>query len=97
MKLVLRSFSQEIEVTDLTEASNYLVFEDEESGQVYRLPVLQETITALSGIIVGGNSTEEPAEVDEPEEEMPAEPEPPPPPVRKTLRGPRSEDEVPQL
>jgi hypothetical protein len=106
MKLVLKSFAQEIDVASLDQASNYLVFEDEGTGRLIRIPVYQETITALSGIIF---ENDEGVEEQSPEpkftdmipevfekEELP--PEVVAPPARKTLRNrPMSEDEVPQL
>lgn len=101
MKLVLKSFSQEVDLTDLSSASSFLVFQEEGSGEVLRIPVPQETIMALSEILAGDveqEEQEEPAEQEEPEA-PPAAPKPavPATPGRKTLRRMQSEGEVPNL
>ena len=101
MKLTLKSFSQEVDLTDLEKAFSFLVFEDGDSGQLFKLPVPQDTITALSEIIVGEGQEHTEHVEEDPEEEPEPAPIPkasPTPPGRKTIRQmPRSEDDVPNL
>jgi hypothetical protein len=94
MKLVLKSFAQEVDVTDLENA----VFEDEDSGQAVRLRVPQDTIAELSGIIFGEGQPHI-EHVEEIPEEEPVPVATPTPPGRKTLRQRpvQSEDDVPNL
>lgn len=101
MKLVLTNFGQDISLVGDIQTV-YLVFTDEESGRVFRLPSTPETVGRLAAIHAGeytgeptdGEPEEEAAEEEEPEEapeeepEAAEEPEPPPVPVlpRPTLR-----------
>jgi hypothetical protein len=77
MKLVLTNFGQDISLAG--EASTvYIVFVDEETGQTYRLPTVQDTITRLAQVLEGAYEGEpampEQAQT-EPSQEEPSEPE----------------------
>lgn len=75
MKLVLTNFGQDISLAGAP-TTVYLVFTDEETGQVYRLPTIQETVLRLSQVLDGGY-TGEPASTSEEgseDEVQPAEP-----------------------
>lgn len=66
MKLVLTNFGQDISLTG--EATTvYLVFTDEETGRVFRLPTTQDTITRLAQVTEGDYEGEPPMPGDEPQ------------------------------
>ena len=90
MKLVLRGFSQDVDLYNPDEAENFLVFEVEGTDQTFRLPVPSTTIEELTGIVHGVGELDEKVEMapaapagegqeDEPE---PEEPDPVPTPRR---------------
>lgn len=66
MKLVLTNFGQDISLTG-EESTVYLVFTDEETGKVFRLPTVQETITRLAQVMEGVYEGEPPMPGDEPQ------------------------------
>lgn len=51
MKLVLRGFSQDVDLANPENAENYIVLEDELSGTTVRLPVAEATISAIVKLI----------------------------------------------
>ena len=101
MKLVLTGLSQEFQLENIGQhVSNSLVFTDEETGETHRIPVSDETISAIIQIVSLENEQVPPEEPEQEEEEPP--PSPPPrkktvaiPPMRRT--APTSEDSVPPL
>jgi hypothetical protein len=109
MKLVLRGFSQDIDLRHLEAAENYLVFEDERTHDIYRLPVPMETVTRLTEITLaeGPLTPEEPPssryeEGDEEPEEEELAPTPVTPPTRRPVQQPSrtvpvSEEDVPSV
>lgn len=106
MKLVLKGFSQDVDLEG-AETLSYLILVDEDSESIIRLPVHEQTIERLTQIVHGdtvgdeetagfterddSDSSEAPQES---EEEAPVEDKPIPP--RKIPR-PRTETEVKPL
>lgn len=101
MKLVLRGFSQDVDL-GLDSAENYLLLQEEETGRTLRLPVPETTIAAIAQFMAVDTLPEamepedqvgfRPAEEEEDEEEKV------PPklaaPKKLPRPGPASEDEV---
>ncbi len=57
MKLVLRNYSQDVDILNPNAAKNFVVFREEETGKELRLPVPMETITHLAQFIEGLKSS----------------------------------------
>lgn len=97
MKLVLKRFSQEVEVGQLDQAQAFLVFEDEESAPAatYRIPVGLEAIEAMTHILSGEEAPPVPAIAEDPEDEEQEEEIDTTPPKKRLI--PKTEDEVPSL
>lgn len=101
MNLVLRGFSQDVDLYNPEQSENYLVFQETQSGTLFRLPVPEETIARLTQIVQGDQEgAEVPVEVqseEEPEEAQPPPPVPPPVAPRRIPRPQLREAEVKPL
>lgn len=53
MRLLLKSFSQDVDFLNPNQETSYLVFLDEDSRETYRLPVPKETILELVQMVQG--------------------------------------------
>jgi outer membrane biosynthesis protein TonB len=98
MKLTLRGYSLYVDFANPQARESFLIFHNEENGELVRLPVPEETIVQLMSSVgitledeaeAGEEEVEqqEEPEVEEQEEEEPA-PEPPPRRPAKTLSQP---------
>lgn len=73
MRLVLKSYSQDVDLLDATKATYMLAFEDEHSGHEIRLPVPQETVETLVGKLIILNSGPENTTAPTPKQPEPEE------------------------
>ena len=96
MKLIIRGFSQDVDLLNLQDAEAYLVVQNEETEEMHRIPVPGDTIGAIMAIAHGEPASENAIEAptEEPEEPQEAAPEeeeeelPPPPVQRKRIIQP---------
>jgi hypothetical protein len=76
-KLVLRGFSQDVDLQTPDESENYLIIEEEATGAVHRLPVPLETVSKLAELALEESETTpaqpQPEEVEEAPEDLPEE------------------------
>lgn len=82
MKLVLRGYSQDVDLVDQSQSDNFLVFQDEETGNLARIPVPWATIEELIQVVGLPETGEEEAESAPPEEPQVEEEEEEEPPSR---------------
>lgn len=102
MKIVLVSYSQDVNILHPEDSATFIVIGDEETGHVTRVPVPTETVMAITEFVEALKESTIPLPDQEPEEEeQPPEqqledepeeeeaPPPPPPAPRKTMPVPR--------
>lgn len=95
MKIVLVSYSQDVNILAPEQSENYIVVGEEESGATTRIPVTMDTVQAivrfvheLNEMVEGGEPIEEQPEEEEPQEaaeEVPDEEEPEEEPVEQPV------------
>ncbi len=101
MKLVLKSFSQDVDFANPDNTTNFLVFNEEDTKQVFRLPVPRETILELVKMVQGGATELDPPSEPEPEVEPKPDEYPPDADVfggeEEGDQVPESEDQIPPM